>query len=236
MFKNDYLQYSGRKESNFKQKKKKKRGEEKSIKQLWASSKMSSIFHSVWIFKPTIEQYNQVADSAYTQPVFLNCVGQIPKGPFGLLLLPGITARGNISWPQLGPAEAQALSAKGQQPACNQYAKTLPQIHNGVHEQTVKVICSTCAPTNTFEASRRQFCCLVEIQSEMSKWRAADTKEKGAWLCLSQRKSEADRGFVFSTDTCVPLEGVSKECRKELRKYFVFHSFLWNYRKQHIRR
>lgn len=159
------------------------------------------------MFKPTTEQYNQVAHCAHIQPDFLNCVGQIPKGPCSLLLLPGITARGNISWPQLAPAEAQALSAKGQQPACNQYAKTLPQIHNGVHELTVKVICSTCAPTNTFESSQRQFCCFLKIQSEMSKWREADTKENGAWLCLSQRKSEVGRGFVFSTDMCVPLEG-----------------------------
>lgn len=98
----------------------------KSIKQLWASSKMSSIFHSVWTFKPTIEQYNQLAHCAHIQPVFLNCVGQIPKGLCSLLPLPGNTTRGNISWPRLAPAEAQALSAKGQQPACNQYAKNTP--------------------------------------------------------------------------------------------------------------
>lgn len=163
---------------------------------------MSSIFHSVWTFKPTIEQYNQLAHCAHTQPVFLNCVGQIPKGSRRLLPLPGITARGNISWPRLAPAEAQALSAKGQPPARNQYAKTPPQIHNGVHEQTVKVICSTCAPTNTLESSRRQVCCLVKIQSEMSKWRAADTKESGPWLCLSQRKWEVGRG----SQKCVFLQ------------------------------
>lgn len=86
---------------------------------------MSSILHSVWIFKPTIEQYKQAAHSTHTA-VFLNCVGQIPKGPDSLILLRGIIARGNISWPQLALAEAQVLSAKGQQPACNQYAKNTP--------------------------------------------------------------------------------------------------------------
>ena len=181
--------------------------ERKSIKQLWASSKMSSIFHSIWIFEPTIEQYKRVAHCVHIQPVFLNCSGQIPKG---LLLLSGITARGNINWPQPAPAEAWALSAKGQQPAYNQYAKAFPQIHNGVHEQTVKVICSTCAPTNTFESSQRQSCCFVKIQSEMSKWRAASTKEKGACLCLSQRKSEVGKASVFSTDMKAELYSARK--------------------------
>lgn len=178
---------------------------------------MSSIFHSVWIFKPTIEQYNQVAHCAHIQSVFLNCVGQIPKGPRGRLLLSGITARGNISWPQLAPAEAQALSAKGQQPASNQYAKTLPQIHNGEHVQTVKVICSTCAPTNTFESSRRQVCCLVKIQSEMSKWRAADTKENGLGF-VSVRENRRWVEGLCSPQICVFLqkEEVKRAGNKEL--------------------
>lgn len=150
---------------------------------------MSSILHRVWIFIPTIEQYHPAAHCARIQPTFLNCVGQIPQGPCRLLLLPGIIARGNISWPQLAPAEAQALSAKGQQPACNQHAKTLARIHNGVHAQAAKVICSTCAPTKTSEPSRRQSCCLRK--SEMSKWRAADNKRE---QCLALSQSEKIRG------------------------------------------
>lgn len=176
---------------------------------------MSSIFHSVWIFKPTIEQYNQVAHCAHIQSVFLNCVGQIPKGPRGLLLLSGITARGNISWPQLAPAEAQALSAKGQQPASNQYAKTLPQIHNGEHVQTVKVICSTCAPTNTY-LSRPGGRSVVSWRSRVRcRNEEQQTQKRTALACLSQRKSEVGRGFVFSTDMCVPPEGGSKARRKQ---------------------
>lgn len=65
-------------------------------------------------------------------PTFLNCAGLTPKGPYSLPKLPGFRER-QYQPATSAPPEGQALSAKGQQPAYNQYAKTFTQIHNGVH-------------------------------------------------------------------------------------------------------
>lgn len=71
-----------------------------------------------------MEQYKYGSPGHTCCLPFLNCVGPTPKGPRVLPKPPGIRERQyQPAHPPSSPSEGQALSAKGQQQAHNQYAK-----------------------------------------------------------------------------------------------------------------
>lgn len=121
---------------------------------------------------------------------------QLPK-------LPGITER-QYQPATSGPPEEQALSAKGQPPAYNQYAKTCTQMHNGVHACAAKVICSTCAPTNMLFPSINPEAVLLSCEDlgRGWEWRASKHKRGREYACVvpsQSARNEVGRESVFST-------------------------------------
>lgn len=83
------------------------RGKKSKKTKLWASSKMSSIFHSAWTFKPTIEQYNQVAHCAHTHSlsslIVLGRYLKVRAGCFRSLALRQEAISAGRDWPPQKP-------------------------------------------------------------------------------------------------------------------------------------
>lgn len=143
---------------------------------------------------------------------------QLPK-------LPGITER-QYQPATSGPQEERALSAKGQPPAYNQYAKTCTQMHNGVHACAAKVICSTCAPTNMLFPSIIPEAVLLSCEDlgRGWEWRASKHKRGREYVCVASVSVSKKRGgkeSLFSPPLCDSLENQLKVRKKETEKKAV---------------